>query len=221
MVAALFAILAYILMRVPFASGSGVSVDVLRLVLVRMGTYGLVGIVGGEICGRIKYFFVRLEDSLAIDEQSRVYNQRFVAQLLRSSLSTFQRYGAPFSVVVVALSPALTEALRPGKAAMLVRTVANTIRNDLRLVDEVGRLDDGRFLLVLPHTPKSGAEIAADRVRTGVRDAVGAKDDSVTALVMGAAEDTDEIRTLLDAIAPPAVVTAARAAEVPVEATAE
>lgn len=208
MVAALAAILAYILMRVPSVTDFGMSADVLRLVLVRMGTYGLIGIIGGEICGRIKYFFVRLEDSLAIDEQSRVYNQRFVAQLLSNTMSSFERYGAPFSVVVLALAPALTAELRPGKVAVLVRTAANAIRNAIRLVDEVGRLDDGRFLLVLPHTPKNGAEVAAARVRAGVRDTVGAKDGSVTAQVMGAAEDSDAIHVLLDAIAPPAVVAA-------------
>jgi GGDEF domain-containing protein len=208
MIAALVAIIAYILMRVPFVTDSGISADVFRLILVRMGTYGLIGIVGGEICGRIQYFFVRLGDSMAIDEDSGVYNQRFVAQLLRNSVSSFERYGAPFSVVVLALAPALTEELRPGKVSVLVRTVADGIRNDLRLVDEVGHLDDGRFLLVLPHTPKDGAQVAAARVRTGVRDTVGAKDGSVTAQVMGAAEDSDAIHALLDSIAPPTVVPA-------------
>jgi GGDEF domain-containing protein len=208
MVAALAAMLTYILMRAPFLGDSGMSADALRLVLVRMGTYGLIGIVGGEICGHIKYVFVRLEDSLAIDEQSRVYNQRFVAQMLRNSMSSFERYGAPFSLVVLTLAPELTAELRPGKVGFLVRAVADVIRNDIRLVDEVGRLDDGRFLLLLPHTPKTGAEIAAERVRGAVRDTVGAKDGSVTAQVMSAAEDAATIHALLDAIAPPAPVAA-------------
>jgi GGDEF domain-containing protein len=208
MVAGLAAMLAYILMRTPFLIDPAMSSSVLRLVLVRMGAYGLIGIVGGEVCGRIKYFFVRLEDSLAIDEQSRVYNQRFVAQLIRSSMNSFERYGAPFSLVVLTMAPALTAELRPTKVALLVRTVANAIRNDIRLVDEVGRLDDGRFLLLLPHTPKTGAEVAAERVRGAVRDTVGAKDGSVTVQVMGATEDGEAIHALLDVLAPPAVVAA-------------
>lgn len=202
LLAAVVATVAYILMRVPGVMGAGMSADVFELILVRAGTYGLIGVAGGELCGRIKYFFVRLEDSLAIDDVAHVYNQRFVGQLMRSALSSHARYAAPFSVVTIELAPALTSELRSAKAATLVRAVADTIRNDVRLVDEVGRLDDGTFVLLLPHTPKHGAEVAASRVRAAVRDAVGAKDGSVTITVLGADEDTEHLRELADSLAP-------------------
>jgi hypothetical protein len=131
-----------------------------------------------------------------------VYNQRFVGRLLLGNLSSYKRYGAPFSVVLIELEPSLTAEMRPSKNVQLVRAVADHVRNDVRLVDDVGRLDDGRFVLLLPHTPRSGAEVAAARVRAGVRDTSGAKDESVTATVMDVIEDFDAIEDLLAGILP-------------------
>jgi GGDEF domain-containing protein len=200
LVSALGATLVYLAMRLPNILAGGTEGEVLQLLLVRGATFGLVGIIGGEICGRIKYFFARLEDSCNIDENSRVYNQHFLAQLLGSSLSSAERYGTQFSIVVLTLSSVLTEGLRPARVRTLVRSVANHIRNDVRMIDDVGRLDDGRFVMVLPHTPKDGAAVAGARVRAGVRELVGAKDESVTAIVYGSADDADAIKALTDSI---------------------
>jgi GGDEF domain-containing protein len=200
LVSALGATLVYLAMRLPNIVAGGGEADILQLLLVRGATFGLVGIVGGEVCGRIKYFFARIDDSCSIDESSRVYNQRFLAQLLDSSLGSADRYGTVFSIVVLALAPVLTDGLRPARIKTLVRSVANHVRNDVRMIDDVGRLDDGRFVMVLPHTPKDGAAIAGARVRAGVRELVGAKDESVTAIVYGSTDDAAAIRALADSI---------------------
>jgi len=39
------------------------------------------------------------------------------------------------------------------------------LQQELRITDDVGRLDDGRFGVVLPETDAAGAEIVADRIR--------------------------------------------------------
>lgn len=198
MVAALAATLVYVVLRLPSIVKVGLGAEVLELVLIRTAAFGLIGIVGGEVCGRIKYFFARLEDSLSIDEHSRVYNQRFVCQLLANSLAAADRYGAHFSMAIVTVDASVLAALRPARLRSTVRLVADHIRNDVRLVDDVGRLDDGRFVLVFPYTPKSGGEVAAARVRQGVRELLGAKDESVEAAVYGSDGDADAIRALID-----------------------
>jgi GGDEF domain-containing protein len=203
MIGALGATLAYVALRLPSIVAVGLQAEVLQLILIRTVTYGFVGIIGGEICGRIKYFFARLEDSLSIDEHTRVYNQRFIAQLLSNHLGESARYGTVFSVAIVRLAPSLTAELRPSRVRTLVRAVADHIRNDVRLVDDVGRLDDGRYVLVLPHTAKDGAMIAATRVRAGVRDVLGAKDESVSVIVMCCLEDRADIEGLLDSVRVP------------------
>jgi GGDEF domain-containing protein len=202
LVAAVVAFLVYLMARMPLILAVGWTTATVELVLVHGVTYGFIGIVGGELCGRLKYFFARSSESPSIDESSRVYNQQFIAKLLATALGGFDRYQAPFSVVVLRLAPAVTSELRARKASSLVRAVANHLRNDVRMIDDVGHLDDGSFVLLLPHTPRTGAMVAAERVRAGVRDVVGAKDESVTAQVMGAPEDTDALRALLADIAP-------------------
>lgn len=198
--AALGATVLYIVMRTPTIIADGITSDVIQLILIRTCTYGLIGIIGGEICGRIKYFFARMEDTCSIDEHSRVYNERFIASVLANNLAAHRRYGSLFSIVVIELAPALTSDLRPSKASALVRAVADHVRNDVRLIDDVGRLDDGRFLLVLPHTPKEGAAVAGCRVRLGVRDLLGAKDESVTAQIYGVPDELGAIQELTDSL---------------------
>ncbi len=196
-IAALLASLIYIMMRIPLVIESeGLTGDIAALLAVRVLSYGLVGIVGGELCSRLKYLFARLESSSSVDDWSQVYNQQFITRALETVLGQFDRYHSPFSVVLVEIAPALTAELRPSRHRMLVRGVANHIRNDIRLVDEVGRLDDGRYLIVLPHTPRDGALVAAERVSAGVADVLGAKPDSVTITLLSAPEDRATIAEL-------------------------
>ncbi|GAB4283271.1 MAG: hypothetical protein Kow0067_04130 [Coriobacteriia bacterium] len=191
--AAVAATLVYVVLRIPLMNEQGLSTPVLTMILTRVVTYIVVGIVGGEICGRIKYVFARVEGSAMIDEATSVYNARFVAASLKAAIGQYQRYQTPFAAAVLALSPTLLVDLRPVRQRSLLRSVAAHIRNDVRLVDDVGHVGHGQFFLLFPHTPRAGAEIAADRVRSGVRDLVGAKDESVTVTVYALPEDAEAL----------------------------
>lgn len=188
-IAAVVASFVYVAMHVPTLS-SGRNAEDLFIMVVHIASYGLVGIVGGEVCGRVKYIFARLDDSNAIDDWSRVYNQRHAVHVIDQARARYARYGEDFSVVVISLASALTADLRPARQRTLVRAVANHLRDDVRMIDEVARLDDGRFAVLLPHTPKGGGLVVSERVAAGVRRAVGARDESVKYVCYGAAEDT-------------------------------
>lgn len=196
-VSALVASGIYVLLRIPVVLGAqGLTTDITTLLLIRLVTYGLIGIVGGELCGRIQYIFARLDDSASIDDWSHVYNQRFIVHSLETVRGQHTRYDTPYSIILVGLSTQLTEGLRVSKQRAIVRGVANHVRNDIRLVDEVGRLDDGRYLVILPQTPKPGAMIVAERLRTGICETVGAKESSVMTTVLGAPDDDSELTDL-------------------------
>jgi len=164
--------------------------------VTRIAAFGLVGIVGGEVCSRIKYVFARFDDSNTIDDWSRVYNQRYAARAIEQARARYTRYGEPFSLVLITLSPAITGDMTPQRQRSLVRAVANYVRDDIRMVDEVGRLEDGRFVVLLPHTPREGGEVVTARLSAGVRQTVGAKPESITAQCLGAAEDTVALAAL-------------------------
>lgn len=196
--AALAASLVYVAIQIPVLSASGLTTGDALVLVVRIATFGLVGIVGGEVCARIKYVFARYDDSNSIDEWSRVYNQRYAALSIERARERYARYGEPFVLVLIRLSNALTADLTPSRQRTLVRAVASHLRNDVRMVDEVSRLDDGRFCILLPHTPHAGGVVVMERVVAGVRRALGAKPESVLAECLGAAEDTFALSALTD-----------------------
>lgn len=216
-IAALLSSAGYVLLRIPLViEAQGLTLDIASLVAVRVLTYGLIGIVGGELCTRIKYVFARLEGSASIDESSRVYNQRFMARSLEVACGQFARYETPYAAVIVELAPNLTEGLRTSKQLSLVRAVASFIRGDIRLVDEVGRLDDGSFLVLLPQTAMSGAQVAGQRLGSGIRKLLGAREASVVVTIMAAPEDAAalvELRTRLSDNAPLTTAECAAATE--------
>jgi GGDEF domain-containing protein len=201
-IAALAASLAYVLLRVPAISQPETSANSLLMLLMRFTSYGLIGVVGGHACTKIKYVLSRLEDVSTVDEWSGVFNQTYAASSLDKALGRLDRYSEDFSAVVVKLSPSLTADLRPARQRSMIRSVSSHICSDVRIVDEVARLDDGRFLVILPHTPKVGGEIVTARVGAGVRRLLGARDESVRVKCLSGAEDRAAIKALLDEIKP-------------------
>ncbi len=202
-IAATLASLVYVTLRAPLIAGAdSFSPDLLLPLLTRFAAFGVVGVVGGELCNRVKYFMSEIEDDARVDLWTRVFNQRHIHALLSASQSEHVRYGAPYSVVTLTITPSLLSDLRPTKQRAVLRAVADHIRHDVRLVDDVARLDDGRFLILLPHTPRQGALVAGERVRTGVRDVLGAKDSSLTIVVLGTEEDAEALLELQREIEP-------------------
>lgn len=191
-IAAAGATLLYSLMAVPsVVVDNGLQPQVAQLVLVHVVVYGLVGVVGGEVCGRLKYTFARLESSSALDEDSRLYSEPMLRELMHTGVARFRRYGTPLSVIRMDLSHAPFNDLRPLQRRALLRRVAAYVRNDLRLVDDVGRLDDGALLVLLPSTPGAGAEVVAARLRSGIADLLETKSDAVGIQVMSTDRDPD------------------------------
>lgn len=204
-IAAVIASATYTLLSVPeLLAQQGLTSNAFLLLAARIAAYGLLGIVGGEACGRLRYALARFGRSTDYDEWSQVFNQRHAAETLRKAMSGHERYGSPFALVLVSLAPSITADLGPVRTRTLVRSVANQLRNDLRMVDEVARLDDGRFFVLLPHTPYEGGVVVASRLAAATRDLVGAREESVTATCFSAAEDAIALAALAAEIAKPA-----------------
>ena len=204
LVTAVIASVVYTVMRVPLLTAlGGLEADVLGLVGLRVATYGIIGVLGGELCGRLKYVFARLETSDSIDEWSGVFNQRHMADLIDSAVAELERYGAKFSLATITVDPTVTRGLRPARLRKVIHSIADHIRNDIRLVDEVARLDDGTFLVLLPHTPKPGGEVVVDRLRRGVAGVIASGTDSVSVRVLGGVEDASAIAVLRESFGGP------------------
>jgi GGDEF domain-containing protein len=98
------------------------------------------------------------------DPSTGLGNRRLVELMLKQSLGQAMR-GEPFSVASLRL-PALglTTAARPGGPAYAQSRLADVLREQARDTDVVARLDEGVFVIVLPASKASGAEVFLRRV---------------------------------------------------------
>lgn len=176
--AAGIATLVYLFMRLPDLMLEGITGPLLATAALRVGTYAVVGIVGGELCGRTKYVFARLARNPLTEETTGVYNARYAGAAIRSGIARWERYETPYSVIRLAVAPSVTEGFSAPRARHLLRQVASNLRNDIRLVDDLAHLGHGQFLILLPNTGTTGAAMAGDRLRRGVTSML-AVDDGV------------------------------------------
>jgi GGDEF domain-containing protein len=202
LVAAILASTGYVLLRIETVSASEPSLVALYLIASRLLAFGLIGVAGGEICGRIKYTLASLEGGTALDEWSRVFNGRWAYKTLVQARARSRRYGEPFSVVLVSVSPSVMADIRPSKQRALIRIAAEQIRSDIRMVDEVARLDDGRFVVVMPHTPADGGRVVMERLRIAVQRALAVRDESVRVECFGLPGDDAKMDALIETMSP-------------------
>jgi GGDEF domain-containing protein len=203
LIAAIVASGAYILMRIPTLIEVPMTPTLAIVMGSRILAFGLLGIVGGEACARIRYSMARLEGGSALDEWSRVFNERFAHKEMSQALGRFRRYGEPFSVVIITLSPSLFLDLKPGRQRALVRGIADHVRGDIRMVDEVARLDDGRFVVLMPHTPAEGGEVVNERLAALIRRVLGARDEAVKCQLLAVPQDETAIDGLISSLSAP------------------
>jgi GGDEF domain-containing protein len=194
--AALAAAVLYVAVRAFALPAGGMSSGLIALLAVRVLAYGAVGVLGGEACGRMRVMFALAKDARAIDESSLAYTPHFLSRRLTESVSTFERYSAIFSVVVIGIDGRSTGSAKSANLSEMVRSIVERIRSGLRLVDEVGRLPWGSYVLVLPHTASAGAQVVADRIRADLREGLDIEDQAIGIRVLTATEDLDAIKTL-------------------------
>jgi GGDEF domain-containing protein len=195
-IAAVAALVVYVAVKGIAVSGSFGDPGLLRMLVLRATMYGLVGVAGGEACSRMKGYFALAHDARAVDESSTAYTPRFIARLLDEAVATNERYGLAFSVLVISVDGRSTTGMGAAEAAGVLRTTAIRLRKGLRLVDEVGRLPWGAFAIILPQTGRVGAQIAGDRLRADLREALRVDDAAITVRTLTASEDLGAIRAL-------------------------
>lgn len=191
-IAALLAIAVYVAMRLPLLESQGFTPALLRLLAIRSGSYAIVGVVGGDLWGRVKYLFARLENNAMLDPESGVYSARFAASAIASGIGHWQRYQTPFSIVRMTIAPAALP-LRTSPRRRLLRRAAGHISGDIRVVDHVAAEATGIFLVILPRTGSAGARTAAVRLTDGVRAIVGGDATAVHTRVYSADTDLADI----------------------------
>ncbi len=131
-----------------------------EIIVAQAALFGLVGIIGGELASRLKYIIVKFADDELIDRQTQLFSEQYVQKLVVRLLAGFERYERPFSLVFITLKNESDSSSH----ARHTNRLAGIIRSNVRIMDEVGCLDDGRFCLILPDTNGKGAKLVLKRL---------------------------------------------------------
>ena len=195
--AALIASVAYIAMRIPLLdTTSGITTATFVSMLTRVLAYGLIGILGGELCTRMKYVLAGLEESAGLDSLTGIYSEHTLAHLIDTAQARFERYQEQYCLIVLRAPQGPLSAPTTNRERALVKQVAGHIRSDIRLVDEAGRTNDGRFIILLPHSAKGGGDVVTERLAHSVRSIGGGEAADFACRCLGAAEDAEALAQL-------------------------
>ncbi len=108
---------------------------------------------------RIAELEAQVHELKLTDDLTGLPNRRAITQALDLQVSRSRRYGNPLSVVLVAVGvhEQPVELMHDARDA-LVLAVSHFLRDRLRWVDQIGRWEEDRFLLILPETEREQTE---------------------------------------------------------------
>lgn len=203
--AAVIASITYVALWIPQLEPGAWTSQVLVLIVLRVVAYGLIGIIGGALCSRMKYVLASLEQASGVDDITGVYSEQMLARLLDGATGRFERYQESFCLITLEPTADALRAPSTNRERALVRRVAGHVQSDIRMVDEAARTSDGRMVVLLPHTSTEGGAVVTERLAKGVARLVGdvGQNDGFTLRCLGAAEDAEAIATLRGALQVP------------------
>jgi len=107
-----------------------------------------------------------------IDDLTRLYNVRYLYQLLDNEIKRAARYGSPLSVVFMDLDgfKMVNDVYGHCAGSVTLAEVAQVVLKSVREVDYVARYGGDEFVIVLPETSARSALEVTERVRTQLAD---------------------------------------------------
>lgn len=110
----------------------------------------------------------QLERRVLMDLVAPTYNFRTFYKRLNYELKRANRYDRTLSLLIVAVDGLTDIANSRGMEVgdSIVAASAAVMLTSIRDIDLIGRCREDAFGIILPETPRSGAEVAAERIRT-------------------------------------------------------
>lgn len=198
---------AYVAMRLPTIETLGLESS-LGLLLGRSAGYLAFGILGGWAVSRLQRSLTKLDLYDQIDDDTGLFNARYLVDAIELERSRAARYQTLFSIVALDIPSAPIDALTPRQRRKALRSLGEDVIAAIRAVDRGVHLREGathRLVLLLPETPEQGAQVLADRFRhrtadvlTSLEVTVGAEDLSVTSWTVPG--DEEQVEALREAV---------------------
>jgi len=102
-----------------------------------------------------------------IDFLTGIRNRRYFIELVNMEINRARRYERPFTMVCLDLDnfKALNDCFGHSTGDILLRLVAHTLRENIRVTDTVARLGGDEFAILLPETEREAAEVMMQRIQ--------------------------------------------------------
>jgi diguanylate cyclase (GGDEF)-like protein len=102
-----------------------------------------------------------------IDFLTGTRNRRYFIELIHMEINRARRYDRPFTVVCIDLDnfKTVNDCFGHSTGDMILRSVARTIQENIRVTDTVARLGGDEFAILLPETGRNVAETILHKVR--------------------------------------------------------
>jgi diguanylate cyclase (GGDEF)-like protein len=104
------------------------------------------------------------------DSLTGLLNHREMQQRLQEEIDRFNRYGHPFSILMIDIDrfKCFNDAFGHALGDQILRRVARQIQETLRSVDLTARYGGEEFVVILPETAGEGAMKAAEKIRLAI-----------------------------------------------------
>ncbi len=149
--------------------------------------------------------FAQVERQAVTDPMTGLYNRRYFQEQLSKEIDRFQRFGHPFSFIIVDLDylKKINDTLGHHFGDAAIKHIANVIKRNVRDVDTVGRFGGEEFVVLLPETDLKWARMVSERICAAIRekpvDGVGTITASLgVAVFPHDAQDKDKLFELAD-----------------------
>jgi diguanylate cyclase (GGDEF)-like protein len=138
--------------------------------VVRLGFFLIIT----YILSALKQSTDRETERARTDYLTGVANMRYFYELADTELSRARRYERPLTIAYLDIDNFKSVNDRLGHAAgdLLLKKVAETIRNSIRVMDIIARVGGDEFVLLFPETGPDIAPSVIERIQKGLRDVV-------------------------------------------------
>lgn len=152
-----------------------------------------------------KELFEKVERQAVTDALTGLYNRRYFQEQLSRELDRHQRFGHPFSYIILDLDylKKINDSLGHQFGDVAIKHIAQVMKKCVRDVDTTARYGGEEFVVLLPETDVEGARIVAERMCTALRerevDGVGTVTASVGVATFPVdTDDRDKLTELAD-----------------------
>jgi len=111
-----------------------------------------------------------LKRQVAQDSMTKLVNHQHFNELLEQEISRTERYNRPLSIIMADIDhfKLINDNFGHPVGDFVIKTLADSLRSELRESDHVARYGGDEFAVILPETPLDNALAAAEKLREAI-----------------------------------------------------